>query len=205
MVSCTEPRNFSSNFQSEIARIKGKFLHAGFSHKAIESTINNFNNVDDELIFDERKTIAINLPFSNKNEHFSKKFCEKLEFYTNGKVKFNIIWSTRKIKSLFKIKDNVKHLSCVVYHGICSCGNNYIGETIRNVVTRIDEHEQPNGKLEPSKHLKNNPGHQFNWMILSSAPSHHLKRKILAAYFIKQINPSLNDQLDSEILNINTV
>ena len=153
-------------------------------------------------LFDERKTIAINLPFSNKNEHFSKKFCEKLEFYTNGKVKFNIIWSTRKIKSLFKIKDNVKHLSCVVYHGICSCGNNYIGETIRNVVTRIDEHKQPNGKSEPSKHLKNNPGHQFNWKILSRAPSHRLKRKILEAYFIKQLNPSLNDQLDSKILTL---
>ena len=113
-----------------------------------------------------------------------------------------MILSTRKIKSLFKIKDNVEHLSCVVYHGICSCGNNYIGEAIRNVVTRIDEHEQPNGKSEPSKHLKNNPGHQFNWMILSRAPSHRLKRKILEAYFIKQLNPSLNDQLDSEILTL---
>ena len=114
------------------------------------------------------------MPFSNKNEYFSKTFCEKLEFYTNGKVIFNIIWSTRKIESLFKIKDNVEHLSCVAYHGICSCGNNYIDETIRNVVTRIDEHEHPNGK-----HLKNNPGHQFNWMILSRVLSHRLKRKIL--------------------------
>ena len=93
------------------------------------------------------------------------------------KVKLNIIWSTRKIKSLFKIKDNAKHLNCFVYHGISSCKNNCIGETIRNVVTRIDEQEQPNGKFEPSKHLKNNPGQQFNWMILSRAPSHHLKRK----------------------------
>ena len=109
-------------------------------------------------LFDERKTTAINLPFSNKNEYFSKRFCEKLEFYTNGIVKFNIIWSTRKIKSLFKIKDNVKHLSCVVYHQICSCGNNYIVETIRNIVARIDEHEQPNSKSEPFKYLKNNPG-----------------------------------------------
>ena len=59
-------------------------------------------------IFDERKTVAINLPFSNKNKHFSKNFCEKLEFYINGKVKFNIIWTARKIKSLFKTKNNVK-------------------------------------------------------------------------------------------------
>ena len=58
------------------------------------------------------------------------------------------------------------------YQGVCSCGNNYIDETIRNVVTRIDEHEHPNGK-----HLKNNPGHQFNWMILSRAPSQFLKEE----------------------------
>ena len=190
-------KKISSNSQSEIARIKAKFLNAGFPHKVIESTIYNFTDVDEELViprwlFDKRKTIAINLAFLNKNEHFSKKFCEKLEFYTNNKVKFNIIWSKRKIKSLFEIKDNVKHLSCVVYHGI--------GETIRNVVTRIDEHEQPNGKSEPSKHLKNNLGHQFNWMILSRAPSHRLKRKTLEADFIKQLNPSRNDQLGSEIL-----
>ena len=146
----------SSNFQSEIARIKTKFLNAGFPYKVIENTINNFNNVEEELmiprwLFDERKKIAINLPFSNKNQHVSKQFCEKLESYTNGKVKFNIIWSTMKIKSLFEIKDNVKHFSCDVYRGICSCRNNYIGETIRNVVARIDEHEQPNSKSEPSK------------------------------------------------------
>ena len=45
----------------------------GFPHKVIENTINNFNNVDKELmipgwLFDERKTVAINLHFSNKNE-----------------------------------------------------------------------------------------------------------------------------------------
>ena len=128
-------------------------------------------------------------------------FYKKLEFYTNGKVKFKFIWSLRKIKSLFKIKDNVKHLSCVVYHGICSCGNTYIGETIRNIVTRIDKHEQPNSKSEPFKYLKNNPGHRFNWMI-SRAPSHHLELKILEAYFIKQLNPSLNDHLDRKILTL---
>ena len=115
-------KKISSNFQSETARIKAKFLKAGFPHKVIENTINNFNKFDKEhmiprQLFDERKTVAIDLPFSNKNEYFSKKFCKKLEFYTNGK----------------------KYLSCVIYQRICSCGHNYIGEIIRNTVIRIDE------------------------------------------------------------------
>ena len=50
----------------------------------------------------------INLSFSLQNEHFSKAFWKKLQVYSNGKVKFNIVWATKKIKSLFKIKDNVK-------------------------------------------------------------------------------------------------
>ena len=35
---------------------------------------------------------------------FQNVFEEVKEFYTNGNVKFNIIWAKRKIKSLFKIK-----------------------------------------------------------------------------------------------------
>ena len=52
--------------------------------------------------------------------------------FTTDKVKVIIIWKTRKIKSLFSNKDKVKHYSCVIYCGICSCGADYIGETIRN-------------------------------------------------------------------------
>ena len=51
---------------------------------------------------------------------------------TNDKVKVIIIWSTRKMQSLFNNNDEVKHHSCVIYRGVCSCGIDYIGETIRN-------------------------------------------------------------------------
>ena len=37
--------------------------------------------------FNERKIVVINLPFSNKNEDFSKKLFEKLDYYTNGQIK----------------------------------------------------------------------------------------------------------------------
>ena len=43
-------KKISSKFQSETARIKAKFLKAGFPHKFIENTINNFNNIDEELM-----------------------------------------------------------------------------------------------------------------------------------------------------------
>ena len=79
-------RKISSNFESETVRTKAKLLKAVSAHNIIENTINNFSNVDEEYmilrwLLDERKTVAINLPFSNKTEHFSKKFCEKLESF----------------------------------------------------------------------------------------------------------------------------
>ena len=132
--------------------------------------------------FDGRKTVVTNLSICKKIEHFSKYVKYELKYYTNGKVKFNIIRATKKIKSLLKIKDDVQDLSCVIHQGIYSCRNNYVVETMRNTATRLDEHEQPNGKLEPSKHLKNNLGHIFGWMIFSSSYVHHLMINSTAKY-----------------------
>ena len=42
------------------------------------------------------------------------------------------MWNSRKIHSSPDNKDEVKHHSSVIYHGICSCGANYIGETMKN-------------------------------------------------------------------------
>ena len=71
---------------------------------------------------------------------------------------------------------------------------------MRNATKSLDENKKPNGKLEPFKHLQSNPQHTFDNMILLRAPSHRLKRKTLQSYFIKQLNRSPNDQLESNIL-----
>ena len=44
------------------------------------------------------------------------------------------------MQSLFSNKDKVRHHSCVIYRGICSCGADYIDETIRNYEKRWNEH-----------------------------------------------------------------
>ena len=42
--------------------------------------------------------------------------------------------------------------------------------------------------------------HKFSWYILERAPVNTLKRRILEAYFMKLIVPSLNEQLDDDVL-----
>ena len=106
------------------------------------------------------------------------------------------------MQSLFPLKDKVNHYSCVIYQGDCSCDQNYIGETVRNAEIRWNEHEDKNSKSEPVKHLKKNPAHKFRRTIISQTPENFRKHRVLEAYFIKTICPTLNEQLDNDILTL---
>ena len=191
----------ASNFSNETKRIKIKYLQAGVPIHVINDVFHRFNQQKDEVLipqwlFDERKECLIRLPFAPANEKFVKSFINKLEIFTNYRVKFNIVWNTRKIKSLFNYKDKVSHYSCIIYRGICSCGADYIGETVRNARLPWNEHE--NGTDENSKcakHLNENDNHELKWSILSLAP-------ILEAYFIKTLKLILNSQLNNDILTL---
>ena len=154
-------------------------------------------------LFNETKLVVIRSPFAPRNEKFSKRFTSKLQTFTNVKVRFNIILNTRKIQSLFDNKDKVQHLSCVIYKGVCSCCTDYIGETIRNVKIRWNEHESGIDKnSEYFKHLQEHLSHSFQWSVLSIAPKNTFKRKILEAYFIKIMIPSLNGRMTSDVLTL---
>ena len=65
----------------------------------------------------------------------------------------------------------MQHLSCVIYKGICSYGETYIGETIRNCKIRWDEHDNVNTNSEHAKHLAKNIEHKLVGIYLQA----HLK------------------------------
>ena len=79
-------------------------------------------------MFDERKTASFQLPFCKTNEHKIKSIVNKLEEFTNNKVKFIYHSKTRKLKSLFPLKYRIKQKANIIYRGICSCKAPYTGE-----------------------------------------------------------------------------
>lgn len=116
-----------------------------------------------------------------------------------------IRWKSRKVKSLFSTKEKKLHLvifSCKIYRGECTCGTEYIGETERNVRERWSEHDNIKNKSEPAKHLYENAGHNFTWSILLSASKNARTRKNLEAFYIAKLKPSLNEQVESNVLNL---
>ena len=48
----------------------------------------------------------------------------------------------------------ISSLCSSCYKGDCSCGVDYIGETVRNLAVRIAEHSNPAHTSEPAKHLR---------------------------------------------------
>jgi len=81
------------------------------------------------------------------------------------------MWQTRKMESIFKLKDKNAHTSHVIYKGKCTCGQTYIGETACNLKVRVNEHSDFNKQLELAKQIRKHPNHKFSWEVLTTAHS----------------------------------
>ena len=204
-------KRISSNFNSEIVKIKQKFSNAGYPQRFIWSNINNFTNKSLEeteyiippwLFKIPKKFMLIELPYCHQNEKISHHFLTKLKSFTNNQYDFAIKWNTRKIKTLFPLKDKNTHPSCCIYKGTCACGLFYIGETKRNVQIRWKEHQNPKHNSEIAKHLYQFNDHVMSFKVIANASNNVLKRRILEAFYIAQLKPNLNDQLDSQSLKL---
>ena len=132
-----------------------------------------------------------------------KHFIKKFDKFTNSTFDVRIKWLTQKVKKLFiKVKDKSLHQACKIYKGVCSCGESYIGETVRNVEVRWGVHNNPTKVLNSSKRIKDNVDHMFHWSMLARATTNMLQQKVLEAYYIVLEKPTLNDQLEPDRLNL---
>jgi len=82
--------------------------------------------------------------------------------------KFMLINETFNLKWMFKYKEYQEnlHRSCVMYWITCSCKSTYIGQTSRNLITRLKNHDPDLASRQDtdvSKHLTENPDHKTNF------------------------------------------
>ena len=115
-------------------------------------------------------------------------------------------WSVTMVPAGNKAKRllSVNHTSKTIHHhqGKRICGEKYIGETKKNVEIRSMEHNTRSVKSNPAKHLRDNIDHSFTWKVIFNAANRKLARKVLEAYFITTMKPSLNDKNDSDLLHL---
>ena len=103
-----------------------------------------------------------------------------------------------RLKTFFTHKDRKDTLrrSNVVYQVNCSCGNFYIGQTQRNLATRLNDHNIATtySSTDVTKHLKQNPDHHidFDNPIVLTQAKHWRKLLIKETLLIQEKQPSLN-------------
>ena len=125
---------------------------------------------------------------------------KKFHHFTKNNFDIAIIWETRKIQTLFHLKDKNSYPACKTYYGVCECGEDYIGKTKRNTITRWSEHDNATKDSQLARHLNKHITHVFTWKILCHASKKTDIGKNLEAMFIALLKPSLNEQKNFERL-----
>ena len=96
------------------------------------------------------------------------------------------------------LKDPVIHKVNNIYNGIFSCSEFYVAETKRNSEVRWREDCSAKKKSEVGEHLFLNPGHTVTREILTNAHKQVNNWKILEAFYIRTLQSTLNNQLNTE-------
>ena len=117
------------------------------------------------------------LPYLGSISHHIEK---ELHQYTKTHLpdsKLRFIHNTNKLKQQFSVKHRQRQptRSNIVYRLNCSRGSFYVGQTQKNVVKRLEEHQSsPNSEV--CNHLQSNPSHIVDFhnpQILTSCPDKH--------------------------------
>lgn len=99
--------------------------------------------------------------------------------FTNEKYRILVNWITKKVKSLFPLRDQNIYPVCKIYHGLCSCKENCLSESKCNVTTSYGKHQLcPTHDSGPAKHLDKNIQHSYSWIILANSYKNQNKREL---------------------------
>ena len=86
-------KNLSSNFEQDERIIRDRYIKAGYPFCFINSIIEDFNQEKEDLLtltslFEKRKEVSFQISFCKRNKNEICFIIDKLEAFTNHKVKF---------------------------------------------------------------------------------------------------------------------
>ena len=207
-------------FHNEVKYLTNFFLNNGFPRNVIDNCVSKFlNHTYKKPVHTEQSNIHyLKLPFYGHLSYVIRKRLDKILKTNFPNDEFRFVFSNPfTIKSFFPFKDRISSLlkSHIVYQYECPiCKCRYVGETSRNLTLRYAEHRGISSRtghilsspsfsaIREHSHNQDHPYSINNFKILSSANS-STDIKLLEALFIKTTKPSLNNQLTSNVLNLN--
>ena len=192
----------------EFENLKTMFMNNGYQRDFILSVIKEFLSTKIqgkstsklEPGQKEPKNIFIRLPYLQDTSHKAFKSLNSClsRIKCSSELTFKVLYKYCRIGNRLRFKDKQTIKSNCVYRVKCmSCDASYIGETCRNVNTRMREHStcKDSAVFDHTRET----GHEFNLKDpeILCFESDWSKRKIKEALYIQEHNPSLNKQVES--------
>ena len=156
------------------------------------------------------RRMIFKLPYiGNASVHLEKELQSFYRRKLGNKVRLVVFHSTFGIGNKFRYKDKqpVLHRNIVVYKLNCSCGASYIGQTRRNLIFRLQEHNpqtRTNHQTDVTSHLLENPSHSIKFdqpEVLATA--NNLRELLIKeTWLIHEHNSSINSDESSTPLHL---
>ena len=147
-----------------------------------------------------QQTLQLMVSYCGNQRHkLLSKMKKQLKKTLPGDVNTMISYKSTKLSTKFPVKDKTdfQHKNNVVYHSKCpseGCHENYIGETNRRIVERIQDYNNRDKNSHLLKHAREK-GHTHIWendvKVLGNNYQSNIKRKISESLFIRQLKPTL--------------
>ena len=118
------------NFDHEKETIRQKYHLAGFPTRFVDNVIHQFHQklvdkqteyeliIPDVLFAEPKKSILVEISLCISNENTVKRILEKLQSFVHHKFDIGVNWSTKKIRSLFRLKYNNLHPAAFLFSNL---------------------------------------------------------------------------------------
>ena len=108
----------------------------------------------------------VEVPYCEENETSSKRFLKKFHELTNDLYEIKTQWIIKKMGNLSHLMSKNPQPACVIYEGICTFKESYLGETKQNVEIHGRNIQTLTKYLNYLDILKTNPTHASAWKVL---------------------------------------
>ncbi|XP_018361286.1 PREDICTED: uncharacterized protein LOC108760014 [Trachymyrmex cornetzi] len=206
-ISLSDPIYYSKNLEFVIEVLLDNGYPLDFIFKNINNRIRTLAHKDvicDKTNDDKELRQLMVIPYVNSISNKVSKSINK----ANYMIGYRCLNKLNRFIKVQKDKNEQENNNNVIYKIDCkNCEASYVGQTKRQLKTRIKEHKN-NFKLDQSKHSvitnhMNENNHEFNWDAVNilDFESNYRKRNISEMIHIKEQKKGLNLMKDTELLD----
>ena len=198
VVSCLKSRAervcTGDGLKEELNHLSRVFQANGYPHAVTAGVLNKRRRAHPPTSVEDDEQRLLVLPYIKGLSEKIRLVCRPL----NIKTAFRSSSTLRSLLTHVKVPTPPEEHKCVVYRVPCDCGSVYVGETGRQMKTRIEEHKRAVMKADPNNAIAEHvwsTGHKILWdeTISIDHDGDWFRRRIKEALHIRSSNAMNSD------------